>query len=61
MAKIYVLFQEEPWYPVKEGFSFIGKLDVEDRVRGPVPPKEKKDCEVCMIGFFLCCSSSIDL
>ncbi|XP_075719019.1 heterogeneous nuclear ribonucleoprotein U [Rhinoderma darwinii] len=41
--------QAEPFFPVPEGFTFIQNVSLEDRVRGPVGPEEKKDCEVIML------------
>lgn len=43
------LGQIDPYFPVTEGFTMIGSLPEEDRVRGPVPPAEKKDCEIIMM------------
>lgn len=40
---------EEPWFPLKEEFTFIGKVPLEERVRGTEPPAKKEDCEVIMM------------
>lgn len=40
------LFQEEPFFPVKEGFTFLNAVLEEDRVRSTLPPTQKEDCEV---------------
>ena len=39
-------FQEEPWFPVKEGYTLIEKLGNENLVEGPRGAKEKEECEV---------------
>eukprot|EP00057_Strongylocentrotus_purpuratus_P020501 XP_011674975.1 PREDICTED: heterogeneous nuclear ribonucleoprotein U-like protein 1 isoform X2 [Strongylocentrotus purpuratus] len=41
--------KEEPYFPLKEGFSFLGQLPAEDTERGPKPPATKKDCELLMM------------
>lgn len=38
--------QEEPFFPVEEGFVFIDNIPLEDRVRGQLPPTKKEECEV---------------
>ncbi|XP_011674976.2 heterogeneous nuclear ribonucleoprotein U isoform X3 [Strongylocentrotus purpuratus] len=45
--------KEEPYFPLKEGFSFLGQLPAEDTERGPKPPATKKDCEnvAVLVGF----------
>ncbi|XP_022332049.2 uncharacterized protein LOC111129853 isoform X2 [Crassostrea virginica] len=40
---------EEPWFPLKEEFKFIGQVPLEERVRGTEPPAKKEDCEVIMM------------
>lgn len=40
---------EEPWFPLKEEYTFIGKVPLEERVRGTEPPAKKEDCEVIMM------------
>lgn len=35
---------------MKEEFTFIGKVPLEERVRGTEPPAKKEDCEVKDIG-----------
>lgn len=35
---------------MKEEFTFIGKVPLEERVRGTEPPAKKEDCEVMGIG-----------
>ncbi|KAG9483974.1 hypothetical protein GDO78_009731 [Eleutherodactylus coqui] len=41
--------QAEPFFPVPEGFTFIQNVSLDDRVRGPIGPEQKKDCEVIMM------------
>lgn len=41
--------QAEPFFPLPEGFTFIQNVSLEDRVRGPLGPEQKKDCEVIMM------------
>ncbi|XP_071787333.1 heterogeneous nuclear ribonucleoprotein U-like protein 1 isoform X2 [Asterias amurensis] len=41
--------KEEPFFPVQEGFTLIGSVPVEDRVRGPLPPATKKDSEILIM------------
>ncbi|XP_072265426.1 heterogeneous nuclear ribonucleoprotein U isoform X1 [Pyxicephalus adspersus] len=41
--------QAEPFFPLPEGYTFIQNVALEDRVRGPLGPEEKKDCEVIMM------------
>lgn len=43
------LFQEEPWFPTKEGYTLIQQVGNENLVEGPRGPKEKEDCEVSFI------------
>ncbi len=38
--------QEEPFFPLKEGYVFINAVPVDERVRGTLPPEKKEDCEV---------------
>ena len=38
--------QEEPYFPLKEGYSFLESVPEEERVRGSTPPATKEDCEV---------------
>lgn len=38
--------QEEPFFPLKEGYIFINSVAEEERVRGSCPPAQKEDCEV---------------
>ena len=38
--------QEEPWFPLKEGYVFIDAVEAEERVRGTLQPYKKEDCEV---------------
>ncbi|EMP37491.1 Heterogeneous nuclear ribonucleoprotein U [Chelonia mydas] len=41
--------KDEPYFPVPEEYSFIQKVPLEDRVRGPKGPEQKRDCEVVMM------------
>ncbi|XP_063773881.1 heterogeneous nuclear ribonucleoprotein U isoform X1 [Pseudophryne corroboree] len=41
--------QAEPFFAIPEGYSFIQNIPLEDRVRGPIGPEQKKDCEVIMM------------
>uniref|UniRef100_A0A8C4JMA2 Heteroous nuclear ribonucleoprotein U n=1 Tax=Dromaius novaehollandiae TaxID=8790 RepID=A0A8C4JMA2_DRONO len=41
--------KDEPYFPVPEEYTFIQKVSLEDRVRGPKGPEQKKDCEVVMM------------
>ncbi|CAO2638599.1 Heterogeneous nuclear ribonucleoprotein U [Lemmus lemmus] len=37
--------KEKPYFPIPEDCTFIQNVPLEDRVRGPKGPEEKKDCE----------------
>jgi len=41
--------QEEPWFPLKEGYAFLETVEQEERVRGHAPPTTKEECEVIMM------------
>ncbi|XP_070590171.1 heterogeneous nuclear ribonucleoprotein U [Erythrolamprus reginae] len=41
--------KDEPYFPIPEGYTFIQNVNLEDRVRGPKGPENKKDCEVVMM------------
>lgn len=36
----------EPVHAIPEEFVMVAKLDEESRIRGPIAPREKADCEV---------------
>ncbi|XP_053567014.1 heterogeneous nuclear ribonucleoprotein U [Bombina bombina] len=40
---------EKPFSSVPEEYKFIQSVPLEDRVRGPTGPEQKKDCEVIMM------------
>lgn len=40
---------EDAWFPLKEGFTFINTLPLEERTRGSLPPEKKEDCEMLMM------------
>ena len=44
-----MLFQAEPWFPPKEGYTFINSVPLEARVRATKPPPRKEDCELIML------------
>ena len=48
MLDVYqrLLFQEEPFFPLKEEFVFLESVGEEERVRGSLPPASKEECEV---------------
>ncbi|XP_059145117.1 putative uncharacterized protein DDB_G0282133 [Physella acuta] len=49
-CKVRVNFgQRDPWFPLPEGFEFIGKFPIADLVPGQVPPEINRDCEVIML------------
>ncbi|XP_056126191.1 heterogeneous nuclear ribonucleoprotein U-like protein 1 [Rhinichthys klamathensis goyatoka] len=41
--------QDEPFFPLPEEYTFIGTVDMENRVRGTIGPTNKSDCEVLMM------------
>ncbi|XP_006104729.1 heterogeneous nuclear ribonucleoprotein U [Myotis lucifugus] len=41
--------KEKPYFPIPEDYTLIQNVPLEDRVRGPKGPEEKKDCEVVMM------------
>lgn len=41
--------QEEPWFPAKEGYTFMQSVGEEVLVHGTRGPATKKDCEVIMM------------
>ncbi len=38
--------QAEPFFPLQDGYTLIGAVNIENRVRGTVGPTNKSDCEV---------------
>lgn len=38
--------KREPYFPMKEGYTFIHKLPMEEKIRGTKGPANKSDCEV---------------
>jgi hypothetical protein len=44
--KVMLFLQEEPFFATEEGFVFINNIPLEERVRGPLPPAKKEECEV---------------
>lgn len=36
----------EPFFPLRDGFSWLNDVDVEQRIRGSEPPAKKEECEV---------------
>ena len=42
--------KEEPFFPIKEGCTFINDVPVEERIRGTLPAEKKEDCEVSCMG-----------
>lgn len=41
--------KEEPHFPLKEGYTMISAVELDERVRGPLPPGKKEDCEIIMM------------
>ena len=41
--------QEEPFFPLLEGYTLMNAVAEEDRVRGTVPPAKKEECEMIMM------------
>nr|XP_006823758.1 PREDICTED: heterogeneous nuclear ribonucleoprotein U-like protein 1-like [Saccoglossus kowalevskii] len=41
--------KDEPFFAIKEGFTLIGSLPVEERIRGSTKPASKKECEILMM------------
>ncbi|KAK9959128.1 hypothetical protein ABG768_011208 [Culter alburnus] len=41
--------REEPFFSLPDGYTFIGAVNMENRVRGTVGPANKSDCEVLMM------------
>ncbi|XP_016431403.1 heterogeneous nuclear ribonucleoprotein U-like protein 1 isoform X3 [Sinocyclocheilus rhinocerous] len=39
----------DPFFPLQDGYTFIGAVNIENRVRGTVGPTNKSDCEVLMM------------
>jgi len=40
---------ENPHFPLKEGYVFVNTIPLEERVRGPVPPEKRENCEMIMM------------
>lgn len=38
--------QTEPFVPVREGYTFIGQVPIEETIAGPRRPEKRADCEV---------------
>lgn len=43
--------REEPFFSLPDGYTFIGAVGMENRVRGTVGPANKSDCEVIFFFF----------
>ncbi|XP_014282216.1 heterogeneous nuclear ribonucleoprotein U-like protein 1 isoform X2 [Halyomorpha halys] len=41
--------QVEPWFPIKNGYTFINQIPVDECVAGPRKPEKKSDCEMIMM------------
>ncbi|CAG5125307.1 unnamed protein product, partial [Candidula unifasciata] len=41
--------REGPYFPLKEGYTFLEQVPAEERVRGHLPPASKEACEVIMM------------
>uniref|UniRef100_A0A673J2P1 SAP domain-containing protein n=1 Tax=Sinocyclocheilus rhinocerous TaxID=307959 RepID=A0A673J2P1_9TELE len=39
----------EPFFPLQDGYTLIGAVNIENRVRGIVGPTNKSDCEILMM------------
>ena len=50
-VSFFQCIKEEPWFPLKEEFSFIGSAEEDKRVRGTAPPSKKEDCEASVSTF----------
>lgn len=43
---ICCVYQEEAYFPLEEGYTFVETVPVEERTRGTQQPEKFEDCEV---------------
>ena len=43
---VLIFAKEEPWFPAKEGYTFMQSVGEESLVHGTRGPATKKECEV---------------
>lgn len=41
--------KEEPWFPSIEGYQWASKVPLESRVRGPISPPSRAECQMIMM------------